>query len=81
MKRTTISLPDDLAGALAREARRRNMSASEVARDALAHHLGLSGDQPRDVPIAALGRSGSKTTGRDMEELLEREWDAETRGR
>ena len=32
------------------------------------------GDQPRALPFAPLGRSGEHTTGRDMEQLLEREW-------
>lgn len=74
MKRTTISLPDDLAQALGREARRRRSSASQVTRDALAQHLGLTADGPRELPFAALGRSGHRTTARDMEQLLEQEW-------
>jgi len=74
MRRTTISLPDDLAQALYREARRRHASASEIARTALTQHLGL-GDSPRELPFAALGRSGHRTTARDMEKLLEQEWD------
>ncbi|HEY2142388.1 MAG TPA: CopG family transcriptional regulator [Solirubrobacteraceae bacterium] len=81
MTRTTISLPDDLAQALAREARRRSVSASAVARDALAKHLGLSADEPRELPFAALGHSGHGSTGRDMEELLAHEWDDDTRRR
>jgi predicted transcriptional regulator len=75
MKRTTISLPDDLAQALNREAQRRHASASEVTRAALAQHLGLVQDQPRELPFADLGRSGHHTTARDMEQLLEQEWD------
>jgi Arc/MetJ-type ribon-helix-helix transcriptional regulator len=75
MKRTTISLPDDLAQALEREARRRSTSVSEVTRDALTEHFGLTPGEPRELPFAALGRSGHNTTGRDMEELLEQEWD------
>ena len=81
MKRTTVSLPDDLALALAREARRRNLSASEITRDALAAHLGLAVGKPRDVPFAAVGRSGHHSTAREMEELLAREWDDDVRGR
>jgi len=81
MKRTSISLPDDLASALAREARRRNRSASEIARDALARYLGLTADEPRELPFAALGHSGHRTTAREMEELLAREWDGDARGR
>jgi hypothetical protein len=81
MKRTTISLPDDLADALAREARRRNRSVSEVTREALTRHLGLVADEPRRLPFAELGRSGHRTTARDMEELLEAEWDGAARDR
>jgi hypothetical protein len=75
MTRTTLSLPDDLAQALTREARRRSVSASAVARDALAKYLGLSAGEPRELPFAALGHSGHRTTARDMEELLAQEWD------
>lgn len=75
MKRTTISLPDDLAAALEREARRRAVPASAIARDALAGYLGL-GDvaDRRRLPFAALGGSGHRTTARDMEDLLAAEW-------
>jgi Arc/MetJ-type ribon-helix-helix transcriptional regulator len=81
MKRTTISLPDDLALALDREVRRRHTSASEVTREALAQHLGLTAEGPRKLPFAALGHSGRQTTGRDMEELLEQEWHDKPGGR
>jgi metal-responsive CopG/Arc/MetJ family transcriptional regulator len=81
MRRTTVSLPDDLARALDREAQRRRTSASEVTRDALAQHLGLRQDGPRDLAFAALGHSGQHTVGRDMERLLEQEWDDLARGR
>lgn len=74
MKRTTRSLPDDLAQALNREAQRRRASASEVARVALTQYLALEQDQPRELPFADLGRSGHRTTARDMEQLLEQEW-------
>lgn len=75
MKRTTVSLPDDLEQALGREARRRHVSASEVTRTALAQHLGLAQDEPRKLAFADLGHSGHRTTARDMEQLLEQEWD------
>lgn len=81
MKRTTITLTDELAAALAREARRRERSASEIAREALARYLGLVADGPRELPFASLGGSGSRTTGRDMEALLEQEWDGAAGGR
>ena len=81
MKRTTLSLPDDLAQALVREAHRRSTSASAVARDALAKHLQLVPGDARPLPFAALGHSGHHTTGRDMEQLLAREWDEYPRDR
>ena len=73
MKRTTISLPDELASAAAREARRRSTSVSEIAREALAAHLGLAAGQ-RSLPFANLGHSGVNDTASRMEELMAREW-------
>ena len=81
MRRTTVSLPDDLAAALHHEARLRHRSASAITRDALAAHLGLDGDEPRPLPFAAVGRSGRRRTGRDMEKQLERDWDEPPRSR
>jgi hypothetical protein len=75
MKRTTLSLPDDLAVALEREARRQATSASAVAREALAQHLHMVPGDPRPLPFAAVGRSGHRTTARDMEQLIAHEWD------
>jgi len=73
MKRTTIALPNELAAALERAARRRGASVSEVARIALSDHLGLSTSRRR-LPFANLGRSGTKDTSQRIDELVEREW-------
>ena len=82
MRRTTISLPDELADALDREARRRAMPASAIARDALSAYLGIGGaDDQRELPFAALGRSGHSDTAGNMEALLEQEWPADAGGR
>lgn len=81
MKRVTTSLPEEMAQALVREARRRNVSASAIARDALARHLGMTGDEPRELPFAAVGRSGQRNTAREMERLTAREWDDPARDR
>jgi predicted transcriptional regulator len=82
MRRTTISLPDDLAEALDREARRRSVPVSAVARDALADHLGFgTAEDHRELPFAAVGRSGKRTTARNMEKLIEQEWDTRARRR
>jgi hypothetical protein len=80
MKRTTVTIPDELAAALEREARRRRVPVSQVTREALAAHLGLSRDTPRPLPFAALGASGHRTTARDLEEVLDAEW-SRARGR
>ena len=68
MKRTTVSLPDGLAAALRREARRRRVSVSQIAREALEAWLGRSG--LRELSFTALGRSGHRTTARDVESIL-----------
>lgn len=82
MKRTTISLPDELADALEREARRRAVPASAVARDALAGYLGFGEESARRrLAFAAVGHSGKRTTARDMEDLLALEWSKRARRR
>lgn len=73
MKRTTISLPDDLARALERDAHRRRVSVSQVVRESLAVHLGRSA-MKREIPFAAVGRSGERDTARSVDRILEAEW-------
>jgi hypothetical protein len=80
MKRTSITLPDDVALALQREARRLDTSVSEIARQALVARLGIRGEQPRHLPFAALGDSGHRHTARNIEEILAEEW-GNARGR
>jgi Arc/MetJ-type ribon-helix-helix transcriptional regulator len=75
MKRTTISLPEELATAVEREARRRRVSVSEIARRALAAHLGMDGSKRRRLPFAALGSSGQPDVAERIEEILAEEWD------
>ena len=79
MQRTTISLPNDLAAALAREARRRGVPVSQVAREAIEARLGRAPGEVRDLPFIALGRSGHRNTARDAEEILRDEWDVDRR--
>lgn len=73
MKRTTLSLPEDLAHVLAREARLRGVSISAVVRDALSAHYHLDGS-PRQVSFAKLGRSDGKLAAADMDEYLAEHW-------
>jgi len=74
MKRTTISLPDDLAAAVEREARHRRVPVSQVAREALEARLGRTAAPRRELPFAALGRSGHHSTARDMDDIFDAEW-------
>ena len=74
MKRTTVSLPDDLAWLLEREAKRHDTSASEIVRKALTHHFGLDSTEPRHIPFAKLGRSGYTDTSERFDEILAAEW-------
>jgi len=80
MKRTSISLPDAMANALDREARRRGTSVSAIAREALAERLHLRAGEVRELPFVGLGRSGTRDTAQRAEEILAEEWDAD-RGR
>jgi hypothetical protein len=80
MKRTTISLPDEMAKALEREARRRGTSVSAIAREALAERLHLRPGELRELPFVGLGRSGARDTARRAEDILADEWNAD-RGR
>ena len=73
MKRITISLPEHDAAALARAARRHGISVSLFVRKALEAQLSTP-NSPDSLPFVALGRSDSKTTARDAEDILAREW-------
>ncbi len=81
MLRTTVTLPDELGVVLNREARRRNTSVSALVRDAIGAFLGLSATKRRQLPIAALGRSGRRHTARDAEKILAAAWGRRARGR
>ena len=74
MKRTTISLPDDVANALEREASRRRISVSQVAREAIEARLGLAGTGPRPLPFAGLFASGLPGIARHDEDYLREHW-------
>ena len=79
MKRTTISLPDDLSAAVEREARRLRLPVSQLAREGLEMRLGRLPGGRRPLPFAGIGNSGYRTTARDAEDILAREWGARDR--
>jgi Arc/MetJ-type ribon-helix-helix transcriptional regulator len=74
MKRTTITLPEDIAEMVDSEARRRQTSVSEVIRQCIV--LGLTGgdEKPREIPWAGLFHDPDMIPAARMEEVLEREW-------
>ncbi|HEY6609405.1 MAG TPA: CopG family transcriptional regulator [Candidatus Limnocylindria bacterium] len=74
MKRTTISLPDDVAAALDREASRRHVPVSQVAREAIEARLGLADNGPRKLPFAGLYESGLPGIARHDEDYLREHW-------
>lgn len=74
MKRITVTLPDDVALAAEREAKRRRVSIAEVARCAFVAHLGLDLEEPRRLPFVGLFESGHTDTAERAEEILAAEW-------
>ena len=79
MQRTTISLPDEVAAGLEREARRRHVPVSQLAREAIEAYLGRV-SSGRSLSFIALGRSGHNDTARNTEAILAEEW-TDARGR
>lgn len=74
MRRTTITLPDEVADLLSEEARRRRTSVSAVARELLTEGLVGSEAKPREIPWAGIIDDPHVPPARDLEKLLEREW-------
>jgi metal-responsive CopG/Arc/MetJ family transcriptional regulator len=75
MKRTTISLPDDIAAALEREARRRRVPVSQVAREAIEARLGGTADGVRKVSFIGIVHSVEPSmASEDIEGFLAEHW-------
>lgn len=72
MKRTSISLPDDLAALVDREAARRGTSVSEVVRLSLVAQL--RGRESRDIPWAGLVEDRAAAPARELDESLTESW-------
>lgn len=72
MTRVTVSLPDDVAARLKREARRRHVPVSEVVRAAIDGELRPK--RGRRIGFAAVGRSGKRDVSRRVDEILREEW-------
>ncbi len=80
MKRTTITLSDELASLVAREARRRRTSVSDVVRTSLARDL--RGEGRRDIPWAGLCEDDTLPPASEIDKALDAGWSDELdRGR
>ena len=66
MIRTTVKLPDELDARLRHEAKRRQITVSELTREAIAAHLGGR----RQLAAAGAGRSGRQDISERIEEIL-----------
>jgi len=70
--RLTVSLPAETVARLKREARRRQVSVSEIVRSAIDGQLRPAGG--RRIGFAALGRSGHRNVSKRVDEILRAEW-------
>lgn len=79
MKRITVSLPENLAAALKRESERRQVSVSEIAREAFEARLARPPivNGKRVVPFAGIGRSGRTNLSERVDEILAEDWTKE----
>lgn len=69
MRRTTVKISDALDARLRHEAERRNLTISEITRDALEVYFGQSGGRRR-LQAAGIGRSGQSDISERIEEIL-----------
>jgi len=73
MKRTTIKIPDELDARLRNEAARRNITVSDLVREALQNHLGPNrASLKRLVGILDSGRAPDDN--RTIRELIDQGW-------
>jgi len=74
MRRTTITLPDDLAELLGSEARRLQTSVSDVARRLIEEGLVGSAEKPRQIPWAGLFNDPDMIPAERLDEALAQTW-------
>ncbi len=74
MHRITLSMPEDLADLLKREAHKKRESVSKVACRAIDRYLRGDATQPTELPFAGIGGSGLRHTARDAEKILAADW-------
>jgi hypothetical protein len=72
MRRTTVTLPDDVLARLRSEAGRQGVSVSALTSDAVAAYLDAA-DRRRPLVAAAAGASGQSDVAERIEQILETE--------
>jgi Arc/MetJ-type ribon-helix-helix transcriptional regulator len=73
MKRTSVKLPEQLDARLRHEAARRQITISELTREAIEAHLGGTSTGRRRLLAAGAGRSGQADVSERIEEILRAE--------
>ena len=73
MRRTTVKLSDELDARLRHEAQRREMTVSELTREAIEAHLGGAAKGRRRLLAAGAGRSGRSDVSEQIERILRAE--------
>jgi len=74
MKRATITLPDDLAELVDREAARRQTSFSEVVRQFILQGFSGKNEKPREIPWAGLFNDPDMIPAERLDEELAAHW-------
>jgi hypothetical protein len=74
MKRVTITLPDDLAELVDREALRRQTSFSEMVRQFIVQGLSNSNEKTRTIPWAGLFHDPDMVPAERMDDVLAEHW-------
>jgi hypothetical protein len=74
MKRTTITIPDDISAILSREARRRDTSVSALVRAFIEEGLDPAQHRPRAIPWARLFDDAEMVPARRLDDELEQHW-------
>ncbi len=74
MKRTTITMPDELADLVAREARRRDTSVSGLVRSLVERGLNLSSEAPRVIPWAGMFDDPEAPAAARLDDEVKKHW-------
>ena len=74
MRRTTITLTDDVAEMVEQEAQRRRTSVSAVIQDYVTTGLTGGSQEPREIPWAGLFHDPDMPPAAQLDEVLKAQW-------